>query len=461
MLDHFFHVRARGSTVRTEIIGGVTTFVAMAYIIVVNPAILSAAGIPPGPSTVATILAAVFGTLLMAMYANRPIAVAPYMGENAFIAFSLSSFMALGQPITWQQRLGTVFVSGVAFAVLSVLRLRSWLANAISPSLKHSFAVGIGLFLMLIGLYETGIVTSFVEGMPAAALAGDASILRRPDVPLKIGNFQDSHVQLAMAGFALMMLLMAWRIPGSILLGMLATGAAGYFLGLGGAPHAVTAAPWAEEYDLSRIAFQLEIRSVLQLAFLPILLTLFLVSFLDTLGTLVGLGAAGGMLDERGNFPDVERPMLVDAMSCMFSALVGTSTSGAFIESATGIREGARTGLASVVTAALFAACLFFIPLVQPLQHMTYAYGPALIAVGVLMLPAVTKIDFADLTETVPAVVTIALMAFTYNVANGLTAGLVVYPLMKLATGRSRSLHPGGIVLAALCLVYYVYGRPH
>ena len=153
--------------------------------------------------------------------------------------------------------------------------------------------------------------------------------------------------------------------------------------------------------------------------------------------------------------------MFVDAASCMFSALVGTSTSGAFIESATGIREGARTGLASVVTAALFAACLFFIPLVQPLQDMKYAYGPALIAVGVLMLSAVTKIEFSDLTETIPAVVTIALMAFTYNVANGLTAGLVVYPLMKLATGRWRDVHPGGIVLAGLCLVYYIYGRPH
>src|SRR6516165_5114151 len=190
-LDRFFQVHARGSTVRTEILGGVTTFVAMAYIIVVNPAILVAAGIEPGPSTVATILAAVFGTLLMALYADRPIAVAPYMGENAFIAFSLALLH-----VSWQQRLGTVFVSGAAFAVLSVLRLRSWLANAISPSMKHSFAVGIGLFLMLIGLYETGIVTSFVEGMPAAALARDAGFLRRPDVPLKIGSFQDGHVQL-------------------------------------------------------------------------------------------------------------------------------------------------------------------------------------------------------------------------------------------------------------------------
>jgi AGZA family xanthine/uracil permease-like MFS transporter len=460
-LERVFHIHARGSSVRTEVLGGVTTFVAMAYIIVVNPAILEFAGIPRGPSTVATILAAVFGTLLMGLYANRPIAVAPYMGENAFIAFSLATMTVLEGPVTWQQRLGTVFVSGAAFAVLSVLRLRSWLANAVSPSLKYGFAVGIGLFLMLIGLYETGVVTSFVQGMPATALVGDGGLLRAPDAPLKIGKLHDPRVLLAIGGFALIMVLMAWRVPGSILIGIALTGIAGYLLGLGERPQPTLAAPWADEYSLRHIAFQLDIRGVLRIAFLPVLLTLFLVSFLDTLGTLVGLDAAGGMLDERGNFPDVERPMLVDALSCMFSALVGTSTSGAFIESATGIREGARTGLASVVTAALFAACLFVIPLVQPLQTMKYAYGPALIAVGVLMLSAATKIDFNDLTETVPAVVTIALMAFTYNVANGLTAGLVLHPVMKLAVGRWREVHPGGIVLAGLCLVYFLFGLPH
>jgi AGZA family xanthine/uracil permease-like MFS transporter len=439
-VDRLFHVHAHSSTVRRELLGGVTTFVAMAYIIVVNPAILSAAGIPPGPSTVATILAAVFGTFLMGLYANRPIAVAPYMGENAFIAFSLAL-----AGVSWQQRLGTVFVSGVAFALLSVLRLRSWLANAVTPSMKHSFAVGIGLFLMLIGLFETGIVAQ-----PAA-----------PGVPLQIGNWHDRRVQLAIGGFIIMMLLMHWRIPGSILLGMVLTGIAGALMGLGEAPSAIVALPWAEEYDLTLIAGQLDVRGVLQLSFLPVLLTLFLVSFLDTLGTLVGLGAVGGMLDDRGNFPQIERPMLVDALSCMFSALVGTSTSGAFLESAAGIREGARTGLAAIVTAFFFAACLFFIPLVQPLQQMKYAYGPALIAVGVLMLGAVAKIDFVDLTEAVPAVATIALMAFTYNVANGLTAGLVLHPLMKLAAGRWRELHPGGVVLAGLCMVYFVFGLPH
>ena len=184
-------------------------------------------------------------------------------------------------------------------------------------------------------------------------------------------------------------------------------------------------------------------------------------SFLDTLGTLVGVGAAGNMLDEKGNFPDIERPMMVDAASCVFSALVGTSTSGAYIESATGIREGARTGLAAVTTGALFVVSLFFIPLVEPLQHLRYAYGPALIAVGVLMLGSVVKIDFADLTEVVPAFATIVMMIFTYNIANGLTAGLVLHPVFKLAAGRVREITAGSVVLGLLCLVYYIFGLPH
>src|SRR5205823_10835458 len=236
----------------------------------------------------------------------------------------------------------------------------------------------------------------------------------------------------------------------------------GYALGLGGEPPKEFAAlPFTGEYSLSPIAFKLNIAGVLRLAFLPLLLTLFLMSFLDTLGTLVAVGSAGDMLDEHGNFPEIEKPMLVDGLSCMFSALVGTSTSGAYIESATGIKEGARTGLAAIVTALLFGLSLFFIPLVQPLQKLTFAYGPALMAVGVLMLGTITKIDFADLTETVPALTTIVMMLFTYNIANGLTAGLVLYPLFKLAAGRFKEVNLGSMVLAVLCLVYFVFGLPH
>jgi len=457
MLSRYFDITPRGSTVRREVLGGVTTFVTMAYIIVVNPAILAAAGIPVGPSTVATILTAAFGCVLMGLYANRPIAVAPYMGENAFIAFGLA---ALGA--SWEQRLGSVFVAGVVFVLLTAFQLRSKLANAISPSLKHSFAAGIGLFLAYIGLYETGIVTSGSAGLPSAALTLPGSgLLRAPDVPVKIGAFHDPHVLLAIAGFLLIALLLMRRVPGGILIGIAVTAAAGFALGFAPMPAGLTAMPFTGDYSLAPIALRLDIPGVLRMGFLPVLLTLVLMSFLDTLGTLVGVGAAGGMLDKDGNFPQVERPMMVDALSCVFASLVGTSTSGAYIESATGIREGARTGLAAIVTGLLFLAALFFLPLVTPMQASRYAYGPALIAVGMLMVGSMRHIDYDDLTEALPAFACIALMVFTYNIANGLTAGLVIYPIAKLAAGRGRELNWGAIVLAALCLAYFLFGLPH
>lgn len=438
-LDRFFRLTERGTGPRIEVLGGVTTFAAMAYIVVVNPAILFHAGLPVGPSTVATILTAVFGCLLMGLYANRPLAVAPYMGENAFIAFGLA---ALG--VGWQLRLGAVFVAALAFLVLTLVGLRSWLANALSPSLKHSFAAGIGLFLAFIGLHEAGIVQA----------GGEA-------VPVRIGNLRDTRVLLAVGGFVLIAALLCRRVPGAILIGMAATAVAGFALGLGEAPRAVAAVPFAGEYDLAPVAFQLDVAGVFRLSFLPVLLTLFLMSFLDTLGTLVGVGAAGGMLDKDGNFPDVQTPMLVDAASCVFGAAVGTSTAGAYIESAAGVREGARTGLAAVTTGLLFAVCLFFIPLVQPLQQLAFAYAPALIAVGVLMAGSVTRIDFADPTEAVPAFATLAMTAFTYNIANGLTAGLILHPLLKLLAGRPREVTAGSAVLALVCLAYYAFGLPH
>jgi AGZA family xanthine/uracil permease-like MFS transporter len=451
-LERVFRLKQHGTTPRTEVLGGVTTFAAMAYIIVVNPAILAFAGLPVGPSTVATILTAVVGSLLMGLYANRPLAVAPYMGENAFLAFGLATLQ-----IGWQLRLGAVFVSGLVFVVITLLHIRAWLAASISTSMKHSFAVGIGLFLAFLGLYQTGIVTSFVEGMPVPA----SGVIPRPDVPVKLGNLRDPRVLLAVGGFAVTVVLLCWRIRAAILLGIVVTAAAGYALGLGEAPTGVVALPFIGDYDLSPLAFQLDIAGVFRLSFVPLLLTLFLMSFLDTLGTLVGVGAAGGMLDEQGNFPDVERPMLVDAASCVFGALVGTSTSGAYIESAAGVRAGARTGLAAVTTALLFALALFFIPLVQPLQHLGYAYGPALIAVGVMMFGSAAKIDFDDVTEAVPAFVTVVMMLFTYNIANGLTAGLILYPLLKVAAGRWREVRVGSVVLGLACLVYYVFGLPH
>lgn len=460
-MERLFKLREHGTNVRTEILAGITTFVTMAYIIVVNPAILSNAGFPTGPTTVATILVAVFGCLLMAFYANRPIAVAPYMGENAFIAFSLTAITIAGQHITWQQRLGAVFIAGIALLILTIARARVWLANSISPSLKHSFGVGIGLFLLFIGVYQTGIVTSGVTGLPVTAIHSANGLITTPPVPVKLGNVHDPKVLLAIGGFILMAVLTYYRVHGAILIGIVATALAGIPLGIARTPTEFLAIPFTGDYTLAPIFLQLDLKTIFNFSFMPIMLTLFLMSFLDTLGTLVGVGAAGKMLDEKGNFPDVQKPMAVDAIACIFASLVGTSTSGAFIESATGIREGGRTGLTALTVGVLFALSIFFIPLVMPLQHLAFAYGPALIMVGVLMMTAVRYINFDDFTEIVPAVVTIAMMLFTYNIANGLTAGLILYPLMKLFAGRWSDLKPGTIVLALLCLAYYVFGMPH
>jgi AGZA family xanthine/uracil permease-like MFS transporter len=441
LLDRVFRLRAHGTSVRTEILGGTTTFAAMAYIIVVNPAILNAAGLDLGPSTMATILAAVFGSLLMGLYANRPLAVAPYMGENAFIAFSIVALMGL----SWQLALGAVFVSGVAFLIVTLLGIRTWLAQSISTSLKHSFAVGIGLFLSFIGLFQSGIVMK-----PSA-----------PNLPVQIGDLRDPKVLLALGGFVLILVLQIWRFKGAILLSMTLVAAAGYALGIAEAPRGIVALPFVGDYDIRPVALKLDIVGIFEVRHLPVLLTLLLMSFLDTLGSLLAVGAAGNLLDKDGNLPELEKPMLVDSLACCFAAAVGTSTSGAYIESAAGVREGARTGLAAVTTGLLFAAALFFIPLVQPLQNLQYAYGPALVAVGVMMLSSVRHIDFDDLTELAPAFVTILLVVFTFNIGNGLTAGLVLHPFLKLVAGRAREIRVGGLVLAAASLVYYVFGLVH
>ena len=457
-IARFFGFAELGTNYRNEIIGGLTTFITMAYIIVVNPAILAAAGIPIGPSTVATILAAVVGTLIMALYARRPIGVAPYMGENAFIAFTV--VLAMG--FSWQQGLGAVFIGGVLFVVITILKIRGWLARAIPTSLRYSFAAAIGLFLAFIGLYETGVVTSFVAGMPPEILTDSAThLLKSPDVPVKLGALGNPRVLLALFCFTIIVVLMALKVKGSILIGMAVTATLGFLLGHGHAPEGVAALPFVGKYNLGEIAFQLDIAGAFTLAFIPVLLTIFLMDFLDTIGTLIGVGAAGDLLDEEGNFPEMDKAMMADAVASTAGALLGTTTTGAYIESATGIKEGGRSGFSALVTTLAFAACLFFIPLIQPLQGLSYVYGPPLIVVGILMMSSIRRIDFEDLTECVPAVVTILLVLFTYNIGNGLTAGLIAYPVLKIVTGRWRELNWGMAVLAALSLIYYLFGVVH
>ena len=441
-ISRYFQLEPLGTTVRREMVGGLTTFVTMAYIIVVNPKILEAAGIPFGPSLVATILSAFFGTLLMGVYARRPFAVAPYMGENAFIAFTVVKVMGY----SWQTALGAIFIGGVLFTLITVLRVRSWLAEAIPTALKIGFTVGIGIFLTFIGLNETGIV-----------------VIGTPGAPVHVGNLHDPKVLLALVAFAVMILLMLKKVRGAILFGILGITGLAIVLQMVGAgisagslhlielPHRLVSLP----PDLSPIFLKLDVHGALSWGFFSVLLTVFVMDFVDTMGTLIGLSYRAGLLDDQGNLPQIEKPMLCDALATTAGALLGTTTTGAYLESAAGIEAGARSGLASVFTALLFLSALFFSPFLTIVP--AYAYGPALMIVGMLMLSPIQRIDFTDLTEVVPVFVTIMLMSFTYNLGIGMTAGFVTYPLLKIASGNAREISSGLWGLFAMSLLFFIF----
>lgn len=430
MLSKYFKFDELGTTFKQEIIAGATTFVTMAYIIIVNPKILEAAGIPFGPSMVATILSAFFGTLLMGVYAKRPFAIAPYMGENAFIAFTVVKVLGY----SWQTAIGAIFIGGVLFTLLTVLNIRSWLANSIPDSLKIAFAVGIGFFLTFIGLNETGIVT---VGVPGA--------------PVHVGNFGNPSIILAIIAFVFIGFLMIKKINGSILIGIVVITIAGFIFGVSPVPGEWVSMP----PDISPILFKLDLAGALTWGFFAVILTVFVMDFVDTMGTLIGLSYKAGLLDENGNLPEIEKPMLCDALATVIGALLGTTTTGTYIESATGIEAGGKSGFTAVVTAILFLAALFFAPFFTAVP--AYAYGAALIIVGLLMMSPITKINFDDIAEVIPAFVTIALMSFTYNLGIGMTAGFVVYPLTSLIAGRIKNVKPGMWVLFGFSVLFYIF----
>ena len=402
----------------------------MAYVIVVNPAILEAAGIPKGPSTTATILSAAFGTVAMALYAKRPFAVAPYMGENAFIAFTVVKVMGY----SWQAALGAVFIAGALFTVLTVLKIRSWLAEALPLNLKFSFAVGIGLFLTFIGLNETGIVRL---GVPGA--------------PVSLGNMTDAGPLLAVFCFFAIVLLSVRRVPGAIVLGMLATTFLSFLFKAAPSPERWVGLP----PGLSPIFLKVDLRAALAPGFFPVVLTVFVMAFVDTVGTLIGLSARAGLLDEKGNLPDIEKPMLADALATTVAPLLGTTTTGAYIESAAGIEEGGRTGFTALVVAALFLVSLFLAPLFTAVPPQ--AYGAVLVVIGSYMIAPIRRLDFGDPTELIPCFLTISLISFTYNIGVGMTAGIISYPLLKALSGRWREVPKGLWILALLSLSFYVY----
>ncbi|MFA3782160.1 NCS2 family permease [Melioribacteraceae bacterium 4301-Me] len=430
MIKKYFQIEELNTSVKQELIAGTTTFVTMAYIIIVNPKILEVAGIPFGPSMVATILSAFFGTLAMGLYAKRPFAIAPYMGENAFIAYTVVKVLGY----SWQAALGAIFIGGVFFTIITALNIRSWLANSIPESLKIAFAVGIGFFLTFIGLNETSIIQLGVTG-----------------APVHVGDFRNPQVILAILSFLVISFLMIKKVNGSILIGIILISLLGFVLHVSPLPEKIVSMP----PDISPIFLKLDIAGALSWGFFAVILTVFVMDFVDTMGTLIGVSYKAGLLDENGNLPEIEKPMMCDALATVVGSLLGTTTSGAYIESATGIEAGGKSGLTAVVTAFLFLIALFFAPFFASIPP--YSYGSALIIVGLLMISPISKINFNDLEEVIPAFVTIVLMSFTYNLGIGMTAGFVLYPIFKIVNGKFKDIKLGMWILFLFSALFYIF----
>ncbi len=429
-IAEYFKFDQYGTDFRTEVLAGAATFMTMAYIIVVNPAILQAAGMPYGPAMVATILSAVFGSAIMGLYANRPFAVAPYMGTNAFVAYTVVGVLGY----SWQTALGAVFLSGVLLFLLTVTGGRTLLAHAVPKNLKYSFVVGVGLFICFIGLTTSGIV-----------VAGEGGSL------LQAGYLTSPVVLLALGGFLLTCLLMVRGVRGAVLIGILATAAAAFITGIAPLPDAIVSLP----PNPAPVLLQLDIMGALSWGMVSVLLTMFTMDLFFTMSGALGIATQAGLTDENGDLPEIEKTFAADSLATIAGALFGTTTAGVFLESGAGTAAGGRTGLVALTVAVLFSLGLFFSPLFAAIPAA--ATGPALIVVGMLMLGPLAKIDYQDYTELIPAFAVIVMMIFTGNLGVGLCAGFVLFPVFKVVTGRAKEVHPAGWALFLLCLIFFVF----
>ncbi|ADL13566.1 NCS2 family permease [Acetohalobium arabaticum] len=432
-LDRFFKLQENNTTVKTEIIAGLTTFMTMAYIIIVNPMILKDAGMPFEAVMAATVISAAAATLIMGLYANYPFGLAPGMGLNAFFAYTV----VLGMGLSWQAALAAVFISGIIFIIITVTGIRTAIVNAIPLSLKRAVSAGIGLFIALIGLQNAGVVVS-----------SEATIITLAE------NLLEPNTLLALIGLLIIGILMARKVKGSILIGIILTTLIGIPMGIVKIEEGFT--PFDLKLSLETFgAFTEGFPELFDFGMLNIILAFTFVDLFDTIGTLVGTSARAGMLDEDGKLPRVGKALMADSVGTTFGSMLGTSTVTTYVESTAGIMEGGRTGLTAVVVAVLFLASLIISPLVLLVPEA--ATAPALIIVGVLMMGAITDIDFEDFTEAFPAFMTIVMMPFAYSIAEGIAAGLIIYPVMKLISGRSDEVHPLVYVLALLFILRYAF----
>lgn len=428
MLERTFALSAHGTDVRTEVIAGFTTFLTMAYIIFVNPDILSAAGMPKDAVFVATCLAAALGSAIMGLYANYPIALAPGMGLNAYFAFAVVG----GMGFTWQQALGAVFISGVLFIFVSLFRLREWIVNAIPRSLKFAISAGIGLFLAIIGLKNAGIIAA------------------HPATFVTLGDIHQPGALLAVAGFLLIVALEQRKVPGAIIIGILAVTIVAALFGLTTINGIVATPP-----SLAPTFMQMDIAGAFEKGLLVVILTFFMVELFDASGTLVGVAHRAGLLDKDGKLPRLKKALLADSAAIVAGAGLGTSSTTAYIESAAGTAVGGRTGLTAVVVALLFLAALVFAPLAGAVP--AYATAPALCYVAVLMARGLAEIDWDDLTETAPAVITAITMPFTFSIAHGIAFGFIAYTALKILSGKLGELSPMVAIIAVLFVFKFAF----
>ncbi|NLY37534.1 MAG: NCS2 family permease [Tissierellia bacterium] len=427
MMERLFNFESRNTTIKTEITAGITTFMTMAYILVLQPMFMSSTGMDIGAVTVVTALLAAVFSIFMGFYTNLPFALAPAMGSNAFFAYTLVA----GGIVNWQTGLGMVFISGMAFVLLTILGLREVIVKLIPKNIKYAIGVAVGFYIVLLGFKNSGLMN----------LANGS---------ITMGNVKSPGVLLTIIGLGLIVFLQARKIKGGVLIAIILTTIIGIPMGITVVPESLISLP----PSIEPIAFKLDILGALKWSFFPLMFTFFVGDFFSTLGTLLGVSAKADLLDEEGNLPNINKPFLVDAIATVVGSLFGSTVVTTYIESAAGVEEGGRTGFTAVVAGICFALTVFITPVARMIPSQ--ATAPALILIGLLMISGIKNIEFEDFTEAFPAFATIVFTAYTSSISNGISIGIIAYMVTKVMAGRYKDLNWGIYLLSIPLIAYFV-----
>jgi len=428
MLEKLFHLSKNNTNVKTEVLAGVTTFLTMAYILVVNPSILSQSGMDITAVFTATALASCIGTLIMALVANYPFGMAPGMGLNAFFTFTI----CLTLKFSWQTALAASLIEGLIFLALNVFKVRQAIINSVPQTLKYAISIGIGFFIAFIGLQDAGIIVA------------------SPATLVTLGNVKSPSVLLAFLGIVLIAILYYKNVKGSFIIGMFTVYVLAVIFGVANLPSGIVSLP----PSIAPVFMQFDFKSAMVIGIIPVIITMLFIDIFDSIGTLIGLASKAGYLDEKGNVLNADKVLTADAIGSTIGACLGTSTPVAFIESAAGIAEGGRTGLAGITIAGLFLLSLFFSPILTVIP--SFATAPVLIVLGLLMMEPITKIDFSDFTEGLPVFLTLILTLLTYSITNGLAFGFISYVLLKVFTGKAKEVPKSMYVISILFIIMFM-----